>query len=60
MITHIRLDDDLPIVHYTMGGVWVDYNLMTTIPDLVLYRRANFSDHEANRLGSSKLDAGFS
>jgi len=46
-----------PAVHYTMGGIWVDYNLMTTIPGLYAIGEANFSDHGANRLGAS-ADAG--
>lgn len=44
-----------PAVHYTMGGVWVDYELMTTIPGLYALGEANFSDHGANRLGASAL-----
>ena len=44
-----------PAVHYTMGGVWVDYNLMTTIPGCYAIGEANFSDHGANRLGASAL-----
>ncbi len=44
-----------PAVHYTMGGLWVDYNLMTTIPGLFALGEANFSDHGANRLGASGL-----
>lgn len=44
-----------PAVHYTMGGVWVDYELMTTIPGLYALGEANFSDHGANRLGASSL-----
>jgi succinate dehydrogenase / fumarate reductase flavoprotein subunit len=44
-----------PAVHYTMGGLWVDYNLMTTIPGLYAIGEANFSDHGANRLGASSL-----
>jgi len=47
-----------PAVHYTMGGVWVDYNLMTTIPGLYVTGEANFSDHGANRLGASALMQG--
>ena len=47
-----------PAVHYTMGGVWVDYNLMTTIPGLFVTGEANFSDHGANRLGASALMQG--
>ena len=47
-----------PAVHYTMGGVWVDYNLMTTIPGLYAAGEANFSDHGANRLGASALMQG--
>ncbi len=44
-----------PAVHYTMGGIWVDYELMTTIPGLYALGEANFSDHGANRLGASSL-----
>jgi succinate dehydrogenase / fumarate reductase flavoprotein subunit len=47
-----------PAVHYTMGGLWVDYNLMTTIPGLHVLGEANFSDHGANRLGASALMQG--
>ncbi|MAO46101.1 MAG: succinate dehydrogenase flavoprotein subunit [Crocinitomicaceae bacterium] len=47
-----------PAVHYTMGGLWVDYNLMTTIPGLFAAGEANFSDHGANRLGASALMQG--
>jgi succinate dehydrogenase / fumarate reductase flavoprotein subunit len=47
-----------PAIHYTMGGVWVDYNLMTTIPGLYAIGEANFSDHGANRLGASALMQG--
>ncbi len=47
-----------PAVHYTMGGLWVDYNLMTTIPGLYAAGEANFSDHGANRLGASALMQG--
>jgi succinate dehydrogenase / fumarate reductase flavoprotein subunit len=47
-----------PAVHYTMGGVWVDYNLMTTIPGCYALGEANFSDHGANRLGASALMQG--
>ncbi len=47
-----------PAVHYTMGGVWVDYNLMTTIPGCYSIGEANFSDHGANRLGASALMQG--
>jgi succinate dehydrogenase / fumarate reductase, flavoprotein subunit len=47
-----------PAVHYTMGGLWVDYNLMTTIPGLHALGEANFSDHGANRLGASALMQG--
>ena len=47
-----------PAVHYTMGGVWVDYNLMTTIPGCYAAGEANFSDHGANRLGASALMQG--
>lgn len=47
-----------PAVHYTMGGLWVDYNLMTTIPGLFALGECNFSDHGANRLGASALMQG--
>lgn len=47
-----------PAPHYTMGGLWVDYNLMTTIPGLYALGEANFSDHGANRLGASALMQG--
>jgi succinate dehydrogenase / fumarate reductase flavoprotein subunit len=47
-----------PAVHYTMGGSWVDYNLMTTVPGLFVLGEANFSDHGANRLGASALMQG--
>lgn len=47
-----------PAVHYTMGGIWVDYELMTTIPGLYALGEANFSDHGANRLGASALMQG--
>jgi succinate dehydrogenase / fumarate reductase flavoprotein subunit len=47
-----------PAVHYTMGGLWVDYNLMTTVPGLYAIGEANFSDHGANRLGASALMQG--
>ena len=47
-----------PATHYTMGGVWVDYNLMTTVPGLYCIGEANFSDHGANRLGASALMQG--
>jgi succinate dehydrogenase / fumarate reductase, flavoprotein subunit len=49
-----------PAPHYTMGGLWVDYNLMTTIPGLYALGEANFSDHGANRLGASALMQGLS
>ncbi|MEM8503695.1 MAG: fumarate reductase/succinate dehydrogenase flavoprotein subunit [Cyanobacteria bacterium P01_D01_bin.1] len=49
-----------PAVHYTMGGLWVDYHLMTTIPGLFALGEANFSDHGANRLGASALMQGLS
>ena len=49
-----------PAVHYTMGGLWVDYNLMTTVPGLFATGEANFSDHGANRLGASALMQGLS
>ncbi len=49
-----------PAVHYTMGGLWVDYNLMSTIPGLFVVGEANFSDHGANRLGASALMQGLS
>jgi succinate dehydrogenase / fumarate reductase flavoprotein subunit len=47
-----------PAVHYTMGGIWVDYNLMTSVPGLYCIGEANFSDHGANRLGASALMQG--
>jgi succinate dehydrogenase / fumarate reductase flavoprotein subunit len=47
-----------PAVHYTMGGLWVDYNLMSTIPGMYVIGEANFSDHGANRLGASALMQG--
>lgn len=47
-----------PAVHYTMGGIWVDYNLMTSVPGLYATGEANFSDHGANRLGASALMQG--
>src|SRR6266853_587202 len=47
-----------PAVHYAMGGTWVDYNLMTTVPGLFVLGEANFSDHGANRLGASALMQG--
>jgi succinate dehydrogenase / fumarate reductase flavoprotein subunit len=49
-----------PAIHYTMGGLWVDYELMTTIPGLYALGEANFSDHGANRLGASALMQGLS
>ncbi|NCD69183.1 fumarate reductase/succinate dehydrogenase flavoprotein subunit [Mucilaginibacter agri] len=49
-----------PAVHYTMGGLWVDYNLQTTVPGLYCLGEANFSDHGANRLGASALMQGLS
>lgn len=49
-----------PAVHYTMGGLWVDYNLMTNVPGLYALGEANFSDHGANRLGASALMQGLS
>jgi succinate dehydrogenase / fumarate reductase flavoprotein subunit len=49
-----------PAVHYTMGGLWVDYNLMSTVPGLHVLGEANFSDHGANRLGASALMQGLS
>ncbi len=49
-----------PAVHYTMGGLWVDYNLMTNVPGLFAAGEANFSDHGANRLGASALMQGLS
>src|SRR5687767_12439450 len=49
-----------PAVHYTMGGLWVDYNLQSTIPGLFVAGEANFSDHGANRLGASALMQGLS
>ena len=47
-----------PAVHYTMGGTWVDYNMMSTLPGLFVLGEANFSDHGANRLGASALMQG--
>ncbi|HET6345688.1 MAG TPA: succinate dehydrogenase (quinone) flavoprotein subunit, partial [Myxococcota bacterium] len=47
-----------PAIHYTMGGLWVDYNLMATVPGLFVLGEANFSDHGANRLGASALMQG--
>ncbi len=47
-----------PAVHYTMGGLWVDYHLQSTIPGLFVLGEANFSDHGANRLGAVRADAG--
>ena len=47
-----------PAVHYTMGGSWVDYNLMSNVPGLHVLGEANFSDHGANRLGASALMQG--
>ena len=47
-----------PAVHYTMGGSWVDYNLMSNVPGLHVMGEANFSDHGANRLGASALMQG--
>src|SRR5207237_8653137 len=47
-----------PAPHYTMGGLWVDYNLMTTVDGLYAIGEANFSDHGANRLGASALMQG--
>ena len=47
-----------PAIHYTMGGLWVDYNLMSTLPGLFVLGEANFSDHGANRLGASALMQG--
>jgi succinate dehydrogenase / fumarate reductase flavoprotein subunit len=49
-----------PAVHYTMGGLWVDYNLMSNVPGLYVLGEANFSDHGANRLGASALMQGLS
>ena len=47
-----------PALHYTMGGLWVDYELMSNVPGLFVVGEANFSDHGANRLGASAPDAG--
>src|SRR6185369_15472721 len=47
-----------PAIHYTMGGLWVDYNLMSNLPGLHVLGEANFSDHGANRLGASALMQG--
>ncbi|OQY29394.1 MAG: succinate dehydrogenase flavoprotein subunit [Candidatus Cloacimonetes bacterium 4572_55] len=65
---HLITDEDayktpmriFPAVHYSMGGLWVDYNLMTTVPGLHVIGEANFSDHGANRLGASALMQGLS
>lgn len=65
MYAHITAEDPYtvpmriyPAVHYTMGGLWVDYDLMTTVPGLYALGEANFSDHGANRLGASALMQG--
>jgi len=65
MYEHITGDDPLrvamriaPAAHYTMGGLWVDYDLMSTVPGLFVIGEANFSDHGANRLGASALMQG--
>ncbi|MBI4396882.1 MAG: fumarate reductase/succinate dehydrogenase flavoprotein subunit [Elusimicrobia bacterium] len=65
MYAHITAEDPYqtpmriyPAVHYAMGGLWVDYNLMTTVPGLFCLGEANFSDHGANRLGASALMQG--
>ena len=65
MYSHITAEDPYsvpmriyPAVHYTMGGLWVDYDLMTTVPGLCALGEANFSDHGANRLGASALMQG--
>ena len=65
MYSHITGEDPYqvpmriyPAVHYTMGGLWVDYELMTTVPGLYALGEANFSDHGANRLGASALMQG--
>ena len=55
---YVRPMQIFPAVHYTMGGLWVDYNLMSTIPGLHVLGEANFSDHGANRLGASALMQG--
>src|SRR5207245_11029293 len=47
-----------PAIHYTMGGLWVDYDLMSNVPGLYVLGEANFSDHAANRLGASALMQG--
>src|SRR6185503_3368306 len=47
-----------PAIHYVMGGLWVDYNLMSNVPGLYVIGEANFSDHGANRLGASALMQG--
>ena len=54
-VTPMRI---FPAVHYTMGGLWVDYDLMTTVPGLYAIGECNFSDHGANRLGASALMQG--
>ena len=53
-----RLGKDFPAIHYTMGGIWVDYELQTTVKGLFCIGEANFSDHGANRLGASALMQG--
>jgi succinate dehydrogenase / fumarate reductase flavoprotein subunit len=65
MYHHITADDPYevpmmiyPAIHYTMGGLWVDYNLMSNLPGLFVLGEANFSDHGANRLGASALMQG--
>jgi succinate dehydrogenase / fumarate reductase flavoprotein subunit len=65
MYAHITSDDPYrepmriyPAVHYTMGGLWVDYNLMSNVPGLFVLGEANFSDHGSNRLGASALMQG--
>ena len=57
--THIKKPMRIyPAPHYTMGGLWVDYNLQSSIPGLFVLGEANFSDHGANRLGASALMQG--
>ena len=65
LYAHITGDDPLrgamriaPAAHYTMGGLWVDYDLMSNLPGLFVIGEANFSDHGANRLGASALMQG--
>jgi len=60
MKTHTSADAHLPAIHYTMGGLWVDYQLQSTRSRIVCAGRGEFSDHGANRLGASALMQGLS